>query len=78
MISSIVLSVMCIMNIICYTYDKGKVFLFANILMLISTLTLSILKLSKIHNNIISGIVLIGFLLSIILFISAYFINKKS
>ncbi|VIF89922.1 Uncharacterised protein [Clostridioides difficile] len=78
MISSIVLSIICIMNIICYTYEKGKAFLFANILMLTSTLTLSILKLSKAHNNIISGIVLLGFFISVILFIASYFINKKS
>ncbi|MCC0782784.1 hypothetical protein IR152_06720 [Clostridioides sp. ES-S-0108-01] len=78
MITSIVLYVICIMNIVCYTYKKGITFLAANIVMLLSNVVLSILNINKMHNNIISGIVLLGFLLSIILFIVSYFANKKS
>ncbi|HFL3777415.1 TPA: hypothetical protein ACG3RH_003043 [Clostridioides difficile] len=66
------------MNIICYTNKKGTTFLAANIVMLLSNVVLSILNINKMQNNIISGIVLLGFLLSIILFIASYFANKKS
>ncbi|OFU08662.1 hypothetical protein HMPREF3083_03435 [Clostridium sp. HMSC19D07] len=78
MITSIVLYIICIMNIICYTNKKGTTFLAANIVMLLSNVVLSILNINKMQNNIISGIVLLGFLLSIILFIASYFTNKKS
>lgn len=66
------------MNIICYTNKKGTTFLAANIVMLLSNVVLSILNINEMHNNIISDIVLIGFLLSIMLFIASYFANKKS
>lgn len=78
MITNIALYVICIMNVICYTNKKGYTFLSANIIMLVSNLVLSISNINKIHNSIISYIILLGFLLSIILFIASYFLNKKS
>ncbi len=52
-------------------------FLSANIIMLVSNLVLSISNINEIHNSIISYIILLGFLLSIILFIASYFLNKN-